>query len=197
MKTKAVEERILVLVKEKPMLIGKLEAMLGVELGKFGGAIEFLGKYRLIDLLPSGNEEGPLVRIMPRGLQLLDLPDLPEEEITGEEITELTLIKQKMSEEEPETNWWKRLRGMKKEISQMMSKGEGTITIELREDKYILTAIIPKKEGALHLQEGDITKCHHTPEEVKQEVNERFERKWKEEIFAPILKPPQPDMMMK
>ena len=190
-------EKILGLVKEKPVLIGELEAKLGLPLAEFGVGIQFMEEYGLIDLLPSGNEEGPLVQIMPKGLQLLDLPDLPEEEITGEEITELMLIKQKMGEEKPETNWWKRLRWMKKEISQMMSKGEGTITIEQQSDKFVLTAIIPKPVGKLHLQKGDISKCHHTPEEVKAEVNERFERKWKEEIFAPILKPPQPGMMMK
>ena len=89
---------VLELVKEEHITIGELEKKLGAGLREFGDAIEFLGSFGLIDLLPSGNEEGPWVQITPRGLQLLNLPNLPEDETTGDEITELTLIEQKIAD---------------------------------------------------------------------------------------------------
>jgi len=166
-------EKILESVKEKHVLVGELEAMLGLPLAEFGEAIAFLGKYKLVDLSPSGNEEGPWVQIMPSGLQLLNLPNLPEEELPSDQ---LEVSERHWGGEVDEGRKWLFLMQLKNKISCEMGRSQCTITIEQQEDKFVLTAMMPKREK-LHLQEGDISKCHHTPEEVKEEVEKLFQRR--------------------
>jgi len=79
-------DKMLESVKEKHVLMGELEAMLGLGLVEFGDAMALLGKYKLIDLSPSDNEEGPWVQITARGRQLLNLPNLPEDELPSDQL---------------------------------------------------------------------------------------------------------------
>ena len=96
------ENEILELLKEKDMMISELREEFtsgGVSTGEsrhVDSVLTFLQKYKLVEIVPT--DEGGLVKITPRGLQLLNLPNLPEDETTGEEITELTLIGQKMAD---------------------------------------------------------------------------------------------------
>lgn len=75
------ENKVLELVKEKPLLMSELEEKLGVSVEEVidAGVLSFLRKYELAEITPTN--EGGLVKITPRGLQLLNLPDLPEDEL--------------------------------------------------------------------------------------------------------------------
>ena len=73
------EEKILELIKEKPMLISVIEEKLGVSVTEAidAGALPFLRKYGLAEIAPTN--EGSLVKITPKGLQLLSLPNIEGE----------------------------------------------------------------------------------------------------------------------
>ena len=176
MKTNIVADRILELVKEEPVLIGELEAKLRLPLTEFGDAVAFLEKYRLVELSPSDEGEGPRVQITPSGLQLLNLPDLPEDELPSDQ---LKVLEQHCGEEMDvgDGRRWLFLMQLKNKISCELGRSEGTTTIKQEGDNYTLTAIIPIKEGVLHLQDDDISKCHHIPEEAKMEVDALFKRR--------------------
>ena len=85
------EIRILELLKETPMLMTELQKELGFTTNEIVGVMAFLEKYKLVETSVSTEHE-LMAKITPRGLQLLNLPDLPEDETTGEEITELMLM---------------------------------------------------------------------------------------------------------
>jgi len=73
------EEKILELIKEKPMLISVIEEKLGVSVTEVidAGALPFLRKYGLAEIAPT--DEGGLVKITPKGLQLLNFPKIEDE----------------------------------------------------------------------------------------------------------------------
>ena len=91
------EYKILELLKENPMLMTELQKELEFTTNGIVGVMAFLEKYELVETMASVNH-GLMAKITTRGLQLLNLPKLPEDETTGEEITELTLIEQKMAD---------------------------------------------------------------------------------------------------
>lgn len=91
------EDKVLRLLKEKPLLVMDLRTKLMLPDEKTASVLAFLKKQGLIDTEPSTNEM-MMAKITERGLHLLNLPNLPEGETTGEEITELMLIDQKMGD---------------------------------------------------------------------------------------------------
>ena len=77
-----IEDKILKCVKEKPLLMSELEEKL--QLGREGvfGVLVFLQKHKLVEIIPLDSPDGDeMVWIAPRGLQLLNLPNLPEERV--------------------------------------------------------------------------------------------------------------------
>ena len=73
------ENRILELLKENPMLMTELQKELGVTTNGIVGVMAFLEQYKLVETLVSTEHE-LMAKITPDGLQLLNLPDLPEDE---------------------------------------------------------------------------------------------------------------------
>jgi len=63
---------------------------------------------------------------------------------------------------EKKSDEWKWLKQAQNEIGNHLheSKSQGVVTIEQREDKFILTAIMPK-DGKLKIHSGDIPLCKH------------------------------------
>ena len=93
------ENGMLELLKEKPMLMTELEKELQLAREGVFLVLAFLQKSKLVEIIPLDSSDGDeMVWITSRGLQLLNLPSLPGDETTGEEITELTLIEQKMAD---------------------------------------------------------------------------------------------------
>ena len=80
---------ILELIKEKPMLMSEIEDKLGLSVADVidVGALPFLRKYKLAEITPTN--EGGLVKITEKGLHLLDLPNLPEDETPPQNLLEL------------------------------------------------------------------------------------------------------------
>lgn len=91
------ENKILGLLKEKPMLVSELYKKLPLATSDMLSLMAFLEKYQLVETMASAEHE-LMAKITEKGVQLLNLPNLPEDETTGEEITELTLIEQKMAD---------------------------------------------------------------------------------------------------
>lgn len=170
------DKRVLELVKEKPMPISELQEELLLSSVEMMDVLAFLQKYELVEILPVGaTAEDGMVWIMPKGVQLLNLPDLPEGVLPSDQ---LEVLEQHWGDEVDDIGRkWLFLMQLKNKISCELGRSEGAITIEQEGNNYTLTAIIPKKEGALQLQEGDISKCHHTLEEVKREVDALFQRR--------------------
>lgn len=168
------EDRILEMVKEKPLLMRELGGKLQLLSLEMKSAVAFLQKNGLVKLMPT-NEGKAVVQITPSGLQLLNLPDLPEDELPSDQLK--VLEKHWGDETDDIGRKWLFLMQLKNKISCELGRSQGTITIEQRNDKYILTAIIPKKDGVLHLQKEDISKCHYTTVETKVEVEELFQRR--------------------
>lgn len=73
------EDRILELLKEKPMLMTELQEELRFTTNGIVGVMAFLENYKLVETSVSTEHE-LMAKITPRGLQLLNSPDLPEEE---------------------------------------------------------------------------------------------------------------------
>ena len=91
------EKKVLELVKQKPLLMTELEKELELSTDDILSVMAFLEEYKLIETMASAEHE-LMAKITEKGVQLLNLPNLPEDETTGEEITELTLIEQKMAD---------------------------------------------------------------------------------------------------
>lgn len=167
-----VEDRLLELIREKPMLVERLQEELPLSVEKTDAVLIFLRKQGLIESTPVlGGGIG--VFITPKGLKLLESNDPPTE--LGTLPPEDPRIQRFMGEGAKGVDWWELVMKLKKPISGLFFD-EGSITIEQRTDKFILTAIIPK-EGELQLQKEDITKCHNISEEAKKEVREMRTRK--------------------
>lgn len=79
------ENRILELVKEKPMLMSELQNELAFSTGGMIGVMAFLEQYRLIETTESTKHE-LMAKITRKGLQLLNLPDLPEDESPSDQL---------------------------------------------------------------------------------------------------------------
>ena len=79
-----ITDKILELIKEKPMLISVIEEKLRVSVTHVidVGALSFLRKHKLAEITPTN--EGGLVKITEKGLHLLNSPNLPEDETTEE-----------------------------------------------------------------------------------------------------------------
>lgn len=94
------EDKILELLKEKPMLMSELEAKLEMPMLEVIDATIFLNKYGLVTTTPT-DKGGGMVKITPRGLQLLNLPSLVEDETTASsEFSEATIRSIKAREDE-------------------------------------------------------------------------------------------------
>ena len=76
------EDKILGLLKETPMLMTELEEKSELPMLDVIDVAIFLKKYELIETT-STDKGGGLVKITARGLQLLNLPGLPEDETTA------------------------------------------------------------------------------------------------------------------
>ena len=95
-----IEDKVLELVKEKPLLMSELEEMSELPMLDVIDAAIFLKKYGLIAMTPTDTGGGGLVKITPRGLHLLNLPNLPEDETTASnEFSEVTVKLIKAREE--------------------------------------------------------------------------------------------------
>ena len=166
-------EKTLELVKEKPVLICELQEKLGLAREEVFGAVAFLQKYKLVEITPIDTPGGDeMVWIMPKGLQLLNLP---EDELPSNQLE--VLEKHWGDDVDDIGRKWLFLMQLKNKISCELGRSQGAITIKQEGGNYTLTAIIPKEEGGLHLQKGDIPKCHHTSEEVKMEIDALFKRR--------------------
>ena len=73
------ENRILELVSQKPMLMSKLQKESAFSTKGMIGIMAFLEKYKLVETRERDKHE-LMAKITPRGLQLLNLPGLPEDE---------------------------------------------------------------------------------------------------------------------
>ena len=75
------EDEVLGLLKEKPLLMSKLQEQWQLSTVELVGVLAFLQKYKLVEIIPLDSPDGgEMVWITPRGLQLLNLPNLPENE---------------------------------------------------------------------------------------------------------------------
>lgn len=119
-----IEDKILGLVRDMPLLMTELEEKSELPMLEVIDAAIFLNKYELITTTPT-EKGGGMVKITPRGLQLLNLPKLPEDETTGEEITE-------WNEEADEKDF-------EKQVHESVEEGEfsaaAIIAIKAREDE--------------------------------------------------------------
>lgn len=156
------ENGILALLKEKPLLMTKLQEELQLSTEGMVGVMSFLVQYKLVETMASTEHE-LMAKITEKGLQLLNLPDLPEEESAN---TNDAMVQQFEAEHENKENVnLEMMMGIKNNLTYLLGRGEGTITINQLNDKFILTAYIPKRAERLKLQSDDISKCYHLSEQ--------------------------------
>lgn len=143
-------EKILELVKEEPVVMENLEKMLEMSMLDVIDVVMFLKKYGLVVTTPT-DEGGGLVQITPSGLQLLNLPDLPEGELPSDQ---LEVLEKHWGSEVDVDMKWLFLMQLKNKISCELGRSQGAITVNQTEDKFILTAFIPKNGGLCTCKRG-------------------------------------------
>ena len=79
------EDKVLKLVKEKPLLTYELQTKLQVSTVNMIGVLAFLQKHKLVEVTPTSQGD-TAIKITERGLQLLNLPDLPEDELPSDQL---------------------------------------------------------------------------------------------------------------
>ena len=96
------EDKVLKLLKEKALLMSELQEKLQLSTVEVLSALAFMRKYKLVEVMPTATgEHEERVNITARGLQLLDLPSLPEDETTASsEFSEDTIRRRKAREDE-------------------------------------------------------------------------------------------------
>ena len=177
------EDRILKLLKEKqvegePGYMADLGEELDMPDNEMILVCGFLKKNGLITV----DEVTGGVWITPNGVQLLNLPDLPEDELPSDQLEVLERHWGEEVDDSGDGRKWLFLMQLKNKISCELGRSQGAITVKQEGGNLTLTAVIPKMGGALHLREGDISKCHHTPEEVKMEMEKLRARRLTEEV---------------
>lgn len=81
------EDKVLELIKENPLLIHELQTKLQVSSTNTISVLAFLQKYKLVEVMPTTTgEHEERVNITARGLQLLDLPNLPDDELPSDQL---------------------------------------------------------------------------------------------------------------
>jgi len=79
------EDRVLGLVREKALPIYELQTKLQVSSVNTISVLAFLQKYKLVGVTPTSHGD-TMIKITERGLQLLNLPSLPEDELPSNQL---------------------------------------------------------------------------------------------------------------
>ena len=101
------EKKVLELLKEKPMLVSELYKKLPLATSDMLSLMAFLEEYKLIETMASAEHE-LMAKITEKGVQLLNLPSLPEGESVKSEIGEVESIAgmvEQINEESNKRRW--------------------------------------------------------------------------------------------